>query len=97
MKFVTLAVMAIMISFGAASQTTRTAPQKSAVTQVQQKKKVQKAKSSKTKLSASKKGDVTTLTDEKAYKAKWSFEQMLLRRLEIDAEESERQSQQRID
>jgi hypothetical protein len=95
MKFVTLVIIAMTISFGAPAQTSGTAAQKRTVAKTQQKTKGGKAKSSGSKAAAAKNGDATTLSDEKSYKAKWTFEQMLMRRLEIDAEAGEREKQRR--
>ncbi|GAA4728507.1 hypothetical protein [Flavisolibacter ginsenosidimutans] len=86
MKFVTLVVAAMIVSFSASSQTTHRAAPKSTV-QKQQKTKSGKAKPSRTKSSAAKTDEAITLTDEKAHKAKWTFEEMLKRRLQIDAED----------
>jgi hypothetical protein len=91
MKFVTLVMAAMIISFSCAAQTTGDAAQKRTAAKIQQKTKGQKAKPSGSKAAATKKVDVTTLTDEKAYKAKWTFETMLMRRMEIDAEAAQRQ------
>ena len=90
MKFVTLVMAAMIISFGAAAQATGDPAQKRTVAKVQQKTKGQKAKS-RSKAAAGKNVGVTTLTDERAHKAKWTFEQMLMRRMEIDAEDAQRQ------
>jgi|GEM_PF-6683641 len=90
MKFVSLVLTVMLISFGASAQTTRNASEKSAIAQAQKKTKFQKAKSSRTKAAAAKNSEVTTLTDERTYKAKWTFEEMLKRRMEIDAEKGER-------
>lgn len=89
MKFVSLVVAVIMMSFSASAQTTRDASKESAVAQVQQKKNG-KAKSSKSKIGTAVNTDVITLRDEKSHKAKWTFEEMLKRRMEIDAEKGER-------
>lgn len=83
MKFVTLVVAAMIISFSASSQTTRGAAHKSTATHSQQKS--QKVKSARSKSSAAKTDETITLTDEKAHKAAWTFEELLKRRLEIDA------------
>ncbi|HEV7330228.1 MAG TPA: hypothetical protein VGN63_04250 [Flavisolibacter sp.] len=88
MKFVSLVILTMMISVGAAAQTTGDATPKKPVANVQQ-----KGKDGKAKPAAAKDGTVTTLRDEKAYQAKWTFEEMLMRRLEIGAEEA--QSKQR--
>lgn len=93
MKFVSLVVVAVMFSMGAFAQTTPAAAKKRTATNTQQTAKERKAKPSETKARAAKHDEVTRLTDEKAHKAKWTFEQMLQRRLEIDAEEGERKSQ----
>jgi hypothetical protein len=87
MKFVSLVVAAMIISFGADAQTTRGAAEKSAVAHKQQKPKGGKVKPSRKKSTTAATNEVITLTDEKAHKAKWTFEEMLKRRLEIDAEE----------
>ena len=87
MKFVTLVVIGILISFGASAQTTDSKAENRTATQKQQKTKGKKAKQAKTKVLAPKNVDVVTLTDEKAHKAKWTFEEMLRRRLEVDAED----------
>ena len=86
MKFVTLILIGMMISFSATAQSTSNTAEKTA-TQKQQKTKGKKAKPAKTKVLALKNVDVVTLTDEKAHKAKWTFEEMLRRRLEVDAED----------
>jgi hypothetical protein len=85
MKFVTLVISAMIISFNAAAQTTGHAAQKRTAAKVQQKAQGRKAKSFTPKATAED-ADVTTLKDERAYKAKWSFEEILKRRQEIDAE-----------
>ena len=90
MKLVTLAIVAMFISFSAPAQTGSKELQKRTVQKIQQKKKSKTAKFDRPKATAQN-TDVTTLTDERAHKAKWSFEEMLKRRLEIDAEEGERQ------
>ena len=89
MKFVSLVIAAMMFSFSASAQTTDSAAGKKTEVKTQQKKKGGKAKSG-TKVAAQKNSDVTTLTDERTYKAKWTFEEMLKRRMEIDAEKGER-------
>lgn len=81
----------MILSFSAAAQTTGNAAEKRTVAKIQQKTKGQKVKSSGSKPAVAENRDVTTLRDEKAYKAKWTFEEMLKRRLEIDAEDGERQ------
>ena len=81
----------MIISFGAPAQTTGHTAQKRTVVKTQQKTKKQKTKTSETKAAAAEGVDITTLKDEKAHKAKRSFEEMLRRRLEVDAEEGERQ------
>jgi len=85
MKFVTL-IVAMIVSLSAAAQTTRRATEKSTA-HGQQKTSGRKAKLSRAKASAAATDEVITLTDEKAHKAKWTFEEMLKRRLQIDAEE----------
>jgi uncharacterized protein YxeA len=92
MKTVSLVVTAMMLFIGAAAQTIRSAAPKRTVAHLQQKTKKHKVKLSATTASAGKNGEVVTLWDETAYKAKAGFEEMLMRRLEIDAER-ERQSQ----
>lgn len=87
-------IAAMILSFSAAAQTTGDEAGKRTAGKTQQKQKAQKAKSSRKKSSAKNNG-VTTLSDEKTYKAKWTFEQMLMRRMEIDAEEGERNRKQR--
>ena len=94
MKLVSVLVVTMFLSFGAAAQTTSKATPKRTVAKTHQKQKIKKAKTIKLKTKAEN-TDVTTLVDEKAHKAKWSFDEMLKRRLEIDAEEGE--SQQRVD
>ncbi len=93
MKFVSLVIVVLMISCSAAAQTTRHAAEKGGVVKTQQKLKSGKAKTARTKGSPAKNGDVVTLTDETSNKAKQSFEQLLMRRLEVDAEEGERERQ----
>lgn len=93
MKLVSLVATCMFISFSAAAQTSSKAANKSSVAHVQKKAKVAKSKSSTTKVAGAKNVDVTTLTDEKSYKAKWTFEQMLQRRLEVDAEDAEKAKQ----
>ena len=90
MKFVTLVMAAMIISFSCAAQTTGNAAQKRTAAKIQKKTKSQKAKSG-SKAATAVNADVITLTDEKAYKAKWTFETMLMRRMEIDAEAAQRQ------
>lgn len=94
MKFVSLLIIVSMISFGASAQTASDTAENSKVVKTQKKAKKQKALLKK-KLRSAKNSDVTTLSDEKAYKAKWTFESMLMRRLEIDAAEGERKRQKR--
>jgi hypothetical protein len=92
MKFVSLVIIATIFSFGASAQTAADVTEKNTVAKVQQKKKTAKAKASRTKRWA-KGGETTTLSDERSYKAKWTFEQMLKRRMEIDAEDGEKKRQ----
>lgn len=93
MKFVSLVIIATIFSFGASAQTAVDVTEKeNSVAKVQQKKKTAKAKASRTKRWA-KGGETTTLSDERSYKAKWTFEQMLKRRMEIDAEDGEKKRQ----
>ena len=87
MKFVTLALAAMIVSFTASAQTSRNATAKSTAHNGQ-KTKSGKVKSPGTTSSAAKNDEAITLTDEKAHKAKWTFEELLKRRLEIDAKES---------
>lgn len=91
MKFVSLVIAAVMLSFSADAQSAPDAAEKRTVGNTQQKPKSQKAKFRKAKSTAAKNVDVVTLTDERAYKAKWTFEEMLKRRLEIDAEDGKKQ------
>jgi hypothetical protein len=94
MKFVSLMITGLFITFSAAAQTTDTSTvQKTTVANVQPPTKGKKAKAARAKAAAD--TTVTILADEKSYKAKWSFEQMLQRRLEIDAEEGERVQQKK--
>jgi hypothetical protein len=87
MKFVTLIAATLIFSASASAQTTRAAAKKSTAAHTQLKTRRGKAKSSRTKSTAAATGEVITLTDEKAHKAAWTFEEMLKRRLEIDTAE----------
>jgi hypothetical protein len=93
MKFVNLMITGLFLSFSAAAQTTDSAAQKTTVANVQPPAKSKKAKAARAKATAD--TTVYTLVDVRTYKAKWSFEQMLQRRLEIDAEEGERVQQKK--
>jgi hypothetical protein len=77
----------MIISFSAGAQSTGNAT-KSRVVKIQQKTKKQKKGPPQLKGAAN--TDLTTLQDEKAHKAKWTFEEMLQRRLEIEAEEGQK-------
>lgn len=92
MKFVSLVIIATIFSFGASAQIVAGVTEKNTVAKVQQKKKTAKAKTSRSKR-WTKGGETTTLSDERSYKAKWTFEQMLKRRMEIDAEDGEKKRQ----
>lgn len=94
MKFVSLVVTAILLSLGASAQEAGSAAEKEPVIKTEKKTRKQKAKLSDKKGLAPKEAHVITLTDEKAYQAKSSFEQILLRRIEVDAEVSARARQQ---
>jgi len=91
MKIVSLVITAMILSLSAPAQTTGKSAQKRTVAKVQQKTKARKAKSLKLK-TAAENAEVITLNDEKSHKAKWTFEEMLKRRLEIDAEDGERRN-----
>lgn len=95
MKFVTLMVTALVLSLSTAAQNTPEASPRKTVTQKQQKKKSPQAKSSRAKAPSAKNTAVTVLVDEKSHNAKWSFEQMLARRMEIDAEDGAKTRGQR--
>ena len=86
MKFVSLLITAMILSMSAPAQTTGKSVKKTAVAKVQQKKS-KKATSLKFKPVNAGNAETITLNDEKAHKAKWTFEEMLKRRLEIDAED----------
>lgn len=83
MKFVTLVISTIIFSATASAQTTQSA--KKSTAHSQQKIKLHKPKSSPATRALAKKDETITLTDEKSYRAKWSFEEMLLRAVEVDA------------
>jgi hypothetical protein len=94
MKFVSLMITGLFITFSAAAQTTDSSTaKKTTVANVQPPAKGKKAKAARAKAAAD--TTITTLVDVRTYKAKWSFEQMLQRRLEIDAEEGERVQQKK--
>ena len=97
MKFVSLVVSAMILSVGASAQPSDRAAKKEPVAKTAPKAKKQKPKLQGKKSAADQTADVITLTDEKAYQAKSSFERMLLRRIEVDAEEGERARNQRKD
>lgn len=90
MKFVSLVVISMIFSIAASAQNAPVATEKRTAAQNHQKIKVKKARSVKKKTPVAKGEDVITLNDEKSYKAKWTFEEMLKRRLEVDAAENER-------
>ncbi len=81
---VSLVIMATIVSFSASAQTTDGRAKKRAVAKIQQKATIRQVKTP-----TAETGGITVLYDEKAYKAKRSFEEMLTRRLAVDAEEAE--------
>lgn len=89
MKFVSLMIAAMFLTLGADAQSANGKTVKTTVVKQQKKTKGKKVKSSHTKSTALKDSELIQLTDEKSYKAKWTFEEMLKRRLEIDAEDVE--------
>ena len=95
MKFVSLVIAAMILALGADAQTANGKTEKTTVVKQQKKTKGKKAKSSRTKSTALKNSELIQLTDEKSYKAKWTFEEMLKRRLEIDAEDESVTQQQK--
>ena len=97
MKTVNLIVTVMMLSFGAAAQTTPSAAPKRTVAPPQKKTKDPKVKRSGTIVGTVENTAITTLTGEKSDKAKGSFEQVLLRRLEIDAARADGERQQQME
>jgi len=89
MKFVSLVIAAMILSLGADAQTANGKTEKTTIVKQQKKTKGKTVKSSRTKSTALKNSELIQLTDEKSYTAKWTFEEMLKRRLEIDAEDVE--------
>lgn len=86
--------LAVFLSSGLAAQSASEPAEKDVVAKSGQK--TGKAEPIEEIAMTAKSDEVITLTDNRNYKAKSAFEQMLLRRLEIDAELGEKERRQQI-
>ncbi len=89
MKFVSLVITTLVLTLGADAQTVTDKRERTTVVKQQKNTKGKKAGSSRTKSTAAKGTERIQLTDERSYRAKWTFEEMLNRYLEMNAKDAE--------